>query len=390
MLNMLRASLSLEIANFFSVLKVASGKKFTKSAFVQARKKIKPEVFKHLNQSLIGEFYTDNDQGVKTWKGFRLLAVDGSRITLPLTQELKGLYGQTKNQTSTSIVQARCSVLYDLENNYILDGALGPISIGERAMALSHFHYCKKGDVILYDLGYPSYDFIHQHIERDLDFLMRVRTNFSKAIAEFVCSTTYSQIIAIYPDKTTKLAAKPYDKKSALTVRLVKVVLCSGQTEILITSLKDDKQYPNTIFKKLYNKRWGVETYYDQLKNKLNVEDFSGYSNQSIQQDFYAALLVSNIQRLIVGEVEEEINQQNKGRKYNYKVNTNLSYGFLKNKIIALLFNAHDTEQALQELRNLFKAHLIPVRPDRSFERNVGKYKVRIKPKITKNHKDAL
>jgi len=390
MLNMLRSSLSLEIENFFSFLKASPSKKFSKSAFVQARKKIKPQVFKHLNQSLIGEFYTDNDQGVKTWKGFRLLAVDGSRITLPLTRELKRIYGQTKNQTNTSIVQARCSVLYDLVNNYILDGGLSPISIGERAMALSHFHYCKKGDLILYDRGYPSYDFIHQHIERDLDFVMRVRTDFSKQIERFVSSNKVCELMAIYPSKTTKLSANPYDKKSALPVRLVKVVLCSGQTEILITSLKDHKQYPKTIFKKLYNKRWGVETYYDQLKNKLKVEHFSGYSNQSIQQDFYAALLVSNIQTLIVAEVEEEINQQNKGRKYHYKVNTNLSYGFLKNKIIGLLFSEHDTQQTLQELRNLFKAHLIPIRPERSFKRNVGKYKVRIKPKITKNHKDAL
>lgn len=387
---MLRASLSLEIENFFGFLKVDASKKFTKSAFVQARKKIKPEVFKHLSQRLVHEFYTANDKGVKTWNGFRLLAVDGSRITLPLTQALKSIYGETKNHSSTSIIQAKISVLYDLENKYILDGELAPISMGERAMALSHFQYCKKNDLILYDRGYPSYDFIHEHIESDLDFLMRVKVSFSKVIEAFVSSNKYSQIITIYPGKNVKLAAKSYDKKSAIQVRLVRVALGNGQTEVLITSLKDNKQYPNKIFKKLYNKRWRVETYYDQLKNKLKVAHFSGYSNQSIAQDFYAALLISNIQSLIVGELEEEINQQHKDRKYTYKVNNNLSYGFLKNKIIAILFNENDTEETLQQLRNLFKAHLIPVRPNRSFERNVGKYRARIKPKITKNHKDTI
>lgn len=51
---------------------------------------------------------------MKLWKGFRLLSVDGSRMTLPNTEELKNEYGETKNQTSTGVVQARASVLYDV------------------------------------------------------------------------------------------------------------------------------------------------------------------------------------------------------------------------------------------------------------------------------------
>ena len=31
------------------------------------------------------------------------------------------------------------------------------------------------------------------------------------------------------------------------------------------------------------------------------------------------------------------------------------------------------------------KSHLVPIRPDRKFERNSGKYRSRIKSKITKN-----
>lgn len=60
-------------------------KPFTKSAFVQCRKKINPEVFKHLSNKLISEFYTDNEDGVKRWHNFRLLSVDGSRLLLPNT-----------------------------------------------------------------------------------------------------------------------------------------------------------------------------------------------------------------------------------------------------------------------------------------------------------------
>ncbi|WP_367892754.1 transposase, partial [Flavivirga aquimarina] len=34
----------------------------------------------------------------------------------------------------------------------------------------------------------------------------------------------------------------------------------------------NSKVYPSSLFKELYAKRWGVETFYDELKNKLKIE----------------------------------------------------------------------------------------------------------------------
>nr|WP_247672750.1 IS4 family transposase [Aquimarina sp. MMG016] len=390
MLNMLRKSLSIEIDNFVNFLKLGTTKKFSKSAFVQARMKIKPKVFKHLSQALIAEFYTDNDLAVKKWKKFRILAIDGSRITLPITEELKQLYGETKNQSNTGVVQARCSILYDIENRYVLDGALAPLKQGERALALSHLSYCQKGDLLIYDRGYPSYNFIYQHIINGLDYLMRVKVSFSQLTIDFEKSKKRSKIVSIFPGKNTKLSDKTYTKDTPIKLRLVRVELPKGQVEILMTSLLDAKKYPNASFKELYRKRWGVETFYDELKNKLKVEHFSGYSNQSIQQDFYTALLISNIQTLLVSEIEDEIITQNQKRKYDYKINMNISYGLLKNRILELFFTENSMENVVEKIKKLLLEHQVPIRPNRSFKRNSGKYRSRIKPKITKNHKDSI
>lgn len=390
MLNLLRKSLSLEIENFVSFFKQQSFSKFTKSAFVQARRKIKPEVFKQLSSILLEEFYTDNDDAIQLWKGFRMLAVDSTRITLPITTELKSIYGVTKNQSDSHIVQARCSVLFDVLNKYVLDGVLASPEIGERDLALGHLPYCNSNDLLIYDRGYPSYNFIHQHIEKNINFLMRVKTTFSQTVIDFVESKKASQITVIFPGKNTRLSDKTYLKNTPIEVRLVRVELPNNKVEILITSLLDSQEYPSSLFKKLYAKRWEIETLYDELKNKLKVEHFSGYSNQTIQQDFYAALFISNIQTLIVSELEEEINEKS-SKKYNYKVNCNLSYGFLKNRIVELFLNKNSCQNSiLDELKELFKSHLIPIRPNRSFERRSGKYRSRLKPKITKNQKDTI
>lgn len=89
MFNLLTKNLTLEIISFIDVLKKAYQEKdyFTKSAFVQARKKIKPEVFTHLIDFMNDEFYTDNEDGVKLeFNQFRLLAMDGTTISLPNTE----------------------------------------------------------------------------------------------------------------------------------------------------------------------------------------------------------------------------------------------------------------------------------------------------------------
>ena len=392
MINFLTKSLSLEIVNFLSFLKRNDifHQAFTKSAFVQARKKIKPEVFCFLNERLTEEFYTDNSGVKKKFNGLRILSMDGSRLTLPFTKELEQIYGKTKNHTDTYVVQAKACVLYDVLNKICLGGVLSSIDTDERIQAKELLKHCSEGDLLIYDRGYPSFDFIYEHYNRKLDFVMRMRLDFSKIVKDFVESGKQSQIVKIYPGKNTDLKGKPYHKETFVKIRLLRIVLSSGEIEVLASSLLDSELYKTELFTELYFERWKIETYYDELKNKLKAEEFSGYSHQSILQDFYSVLFVSNIQTLIVEELNEELQKEQKGRKYRYKVNTSLSYGFMKDRILSLFLTKPNMQEVIQELRTLFKKHLIPIRPNRSNIRKVGKYRNRIKPIITKNHKNNL
>jgi hypothetical protein len=175
-----------------------------------------------------------------------------------------------------------------------------------------------------------------------------------------------------------------------LKVRLIRVELPTGEVEVLITTLLDSRKYPTKMFKELYFLRWGVETFYDELKNKLKVEYFTGYSEVSIRQDFLCAIFISNLQSVMVNDLEEELAEQNQGKKYDYKVNTNLSYGFLKNRILELLYQEAPLDSIFHELEQLFLTNTIPIRNNRTNIRNTDKFKHRIKPKVTKNQRDAL
>ena len=182
----------------------------------------------------------------------------------------------------------------------------------------------------------------------------------------------------------------PYNANSTLKVRMLRINLQHGKTEILMTSLLDAALFPHQEFKELYFKRWKIETFYDRFKNIISVESFSGTSNQFIQQEFNCALYMSNLQTILTHEVQEEVQEKYKDRKYEYKVNRSLSLGFIRDRLLQLYSNKNEIEKILVQLKQLFVLHVIPVRPGRENIRDVDKYRQRTKPKQFKNRRINL
>jgi hypothetical protein len=393
MIGQLKKSLSVEIDGFVRHLNdkfSAGASHFTVSAFIQNRKKINPDVFKHLSSVIIKGFYRRENDEVKLLHGLRILAGDCSEITLPFTRELQEIYGVVSNAQTLNIVQAKMSILFDVMNKLALDVALGKGRSSERELALSHRYQWRKGDLIIYDQGYPSFDFIYEHIKGGVDCLIRAKTVHSALVIAFVASGKRSLVTMMYPDQDKSFKGKDYNRKTGIRVRLLNVELPGGETEVLITTLLDSHKYPSKLFKELYFMRWGIETFIDELKNKLKIEHFSGYSDHTIRQDLACAIFISNLQSVIISSMAEELQEQNDQRLYNYKVNNNLSYGLLKNRVIELLHQKGSTERVLSELEALFLQHTVPIRPGRTNPRNTQKYRYKDKPVVTKNHKDSL
>ncbi len=83
----------------------------------------------------------------------------------------------------------------------------------------------------------------------------------------------------------TNLAKKIREQKlpASIKVRLVKVILSTGETEVLVTSLMDEEKFPTEIFTELYHYRWRVETFFSKLKGRLGLENFTGKSVEAIR-----------------------------------------------------------------------------------------------------------
>lgn len=365
MLNSIKKTLQLELTEY--MLCFTKHKNITKSSYCQQRMKLKPEAFIELNDTLVDEFYTNNV--FKTWNEFRLLSIDGSTLQLPRSNSTIEEFGVNNEQNM--IPMARISTMYDLLNEIVLSSSIGSHKSHEFDLAIHHFQKLKENDLLILDRLYGARWLFYMLIAKKVHFVIRIQHGFGKDVDDFWNSSETSKIITVLdlPKKSKKRIAEITPFK----FRLVKVFLENGETEVLATSLLDEEKYPIEIFKELYNKRWGIETNYNHLKNHIELANFSGYSSNVIKQDFYANMFISNIQTLIVQDAQSKLNKEDKKTKYKYKINKNLSLGYMKNRVVRILMG--DNPDYYEELVSLFLNQPIPIRPERNYPRKEQKYK---------------
>jgi hypothetical protein len=390
MLRTLRQNIQVELLKYLGEIRwtIIS---FTSSAFVQSRKKIKPDMFRDLNSAIAGDFYVDNNEAIELYRGHRLLSIDGSTINLPLNTGTIEVYGFCNNQKKTDdVVIARVSVLYDVLNEIVIDGQLSPYRIGEISLSRQQLNLVQRGDIVIMDRAYANFEAMHQMFADGIHFIYRCKASYSGATKRFLLSGKSDEIMIIKPGQNRSFKGLNYDKTATLTIRMLRISLQSGEQEILMTSLLDKLTHPHEDFAELYSKRWGIETYYNRLKNIIGVEHFSGTSPEFILQEFYCALYMSNMQSILTMDAQREAKEKYRNRAYEYKINASLSLCFIRNKLIELFTSKRKEKEIMEELTKLFVTNVIPIRPDRSFKRNVDKYRQRTKPKQFHNRKINL
>ena len=92
---------------------------------------------------------------------------------------------------------------------------------------------------------------------------------------------------------------------------------------VYITNL-DAGQYPDEVIRNAYRMRWNSETEIGTAKNELQIEIFSGTREICIRQDFFAALILYNIESVIRLFCNKKL--QSHTGKYKVQVNMNSTW----------------------------------------------------------------
>lgn len=173
---------TLEAYNFSLGLNIDN---FSRQAFCQARMKFNPEIFKTINTNFLRRFYHETD--FKTFKGYKILAIDGSVIDLPNKKSLKEIYGGIKGTHIEFIkLKAQSSGIYDCLNNMMIDFQIAPYKTSEKELAYQNIEKAlelfKNDEIILiFDRGYPSIEFFQFLTEKNIKFIFRIKKDNYKS-----------------------------------------------------------------------------------------------------------------------------------------------------------------------------------------------------------------
>ena len=372
LINLIKGSYQDELDHFFkAVFKCDVAKRFvSKAALAKARMKLKYQAFIDLNSSLINYFY-QNFQTL-TWNGLNLLAIDGTTIQLPRIEVISKHFGAWKPRQGDECPMARVSQMFDPLNKLSVHAIIEPKETGERELAAFHCLKLMPGDLLLLDRGYPAYWLFNLILSLNSNFCARVQLKRWKVVRKFYHSGMKEKIIELSTVPTSIKKCKELGLDPIpLKLRLIRIELEHGETEILITSLIDCETYPHEQFADLYHLRWPVEEDYKTMKQWIEVENFSGKSVLSVFQDFYARVFAKNMATALAFQTWPLIEKNTQHRRYFYQANFAQTLSKLKD-VIPLLFirTKRNVLKILDSLVEIIIDTLEPVRPGRKFERN--------------------
>jgi hypothetical protein len=384
-------TLTVEIDHFFKFMQKEIPNT-SKQALSKARMKLKPEIFIKLNDAAIEEYYKEE---YETYKGYRLLAADGSMIELPYGEAIKKEFGNL-NHNESWINCGWSVVIYDVLNEIIVDAKLHKYGQTESVYLENQLKRIKKEgkkkrDIIITDRGFPSLALFVKLKQMNIDFIMRYNgEQFLKEFKELVKNEKDDMVIEVSLSASDYRRNNPELKKlikhgtdPTIKLRVVKIKLPNGTIEYLVTSILDEKLLKYDDLQHIYKLRWGEEEHFKFEKGSAEIENLSGRTPESIRQDYYSRILILNLHSILVQEAEKQIAQDNEKKKLKYdryKVNRNVSYGLVHNRILELLNEENgDWSKAYDELVVELKRHKIPVIDGRNNPRET-KWKLRFSP----------
>lgn len=346
----------------------------SKSAFTQQRKKFTPDFFPYLLEA-----FNKAIPFTKTFKGYHLVAVDGSDLNLP-TNKKDTVYQIKQARSDNYFYQMHVNALFDICENRYITAITQPRPVMNETRALCHMiEQCSLPDntIVIADRGYLSLNTIAHLLDSNLFFLIRAKSPTSGLLKYLMESNkeadTYISLgitrsrKKIYRHNPSEYKSlKPSnvfdpipvgDRQSIYTmnIRCTCVKLGEDSYEYLVSNLPMDV-FSKEDLRELYWKRWSIETSFRRLKYALSLVYLHSVNRELIIQEVYAKMIMFNFASLIhtygaQTKILLEKKKQKQQLKYEYQVSFDdavpvareLLKRRIKNDIIKTLLLSHLT-----------------------------------------------
>lgn len=373
---------------------------YRKQSFSEQRINIIPEVFKEINLNYLNNIryfnFNENNSFFRTFYGYRVFAVDGSRFTLFNKEKTLTDFGFDKDYDR--LPKVIFSGVVDVLNDLLIDGIMGARGIGEMTLVHQNIQNCinliePNKSIFLFDRGYVSLELICRLKSIKTNFIIRLRKksyieerkNINTDDSPINIPLTKNRL-NIFKDKKLK---EEYHENEELNLRIITIKLKSGETEWLLTNLPSEIMTKEEI-SEIYNERWGIECTYKTLKQRLQIENYTAYSKIGILQDIYSTFLIYNIfcySKIYLNKIINRVSRKKDKTTY-YEVDQSNLISRIKEDYLEIILNP--TKENIRIFTKNFIEKCIHT-PNKTKEpRTYNRTKKLAKPKYTAQYKSCF
>ena len=347
--------------------------------YPRARERPGPEALLGLARHHAAGACADGDW--RTHGGMPPVATCGPASDVPTNAETIARWGSSSGHGRDQATMG-LSGAFDVVNRQMPGLAVRRGGLDERAEAPGH-----AGAVgglpfaLVTDRGYPSFPLMATLSDMGVPYVMRCQRNFMNA--EFrACEAAGGDLrldLELTNPRLRSVRRSDRDARERLVghaplrVRCALVDVGGEAPEKLVTTIGDDVLATNELAEACHM-RWGVETCFQFMKDRLQMENFTGTRPRLIEQDACAAAYLANVASGLANEAEREASGDiaARGHEHRTAASRTVAIGVPRDELIRIVLaeDAAVREAMMSDIVAELGRCLVPVRPARACDRD--------------------
>lgn len=281
----------------------------SEEAFAQARQRMPLSFWMALLTILAGRFQQDHSRHLN-FRGFRLLAMDGTTLTLPNVERLRKHYGRPKNGARKKAAPQARMVMLTLPGVRIpIAYEVSPISDSEMTLAGRLMRAVRADDLLLMDRGFLSYGLFWQIQNQNAYFGTRLKSNFQ-----------YKKVKRLGP-KDWLVEWTPKDSRGqwrqlprSIRLRVIFYQFPGFRASAVLTNMLDPERLSREDWVRLaqdcddngkftpglYHRRWEIETSFFELKIVLKLKSLRSHTPASLEYELAGRVVYYLLTRWLI------------------------------------------------------------------------------------------
>ena len=238
------------------------------------------------------------------WRGRTVRLLDASGFSMPDTDKNRRIWPYAGGQKpGCGFPTGKLVGLFCLHTGRMLAFAQGTWKAHDLSLARKLLGYLQAGELLVADRAYCGWLFLAQLLDRKVDFVLRLHQT------RLVRTRRYHSWLETWqkPQRPAGQSLRDWkNRPGELTIRLVRFrVEVRGfrtRSVIVVTSLLDEKAFPDSAIAELYGLRWQIELHYRQIKTNLALDVLRGLSPSMIERERWMHVLAYNLVRALLLE----------------------------------------------------------------------------------------